>query len=96
MSYHVYVLWNAAAQRRYIGQTDDLPRRLALHNGELAVQHPSARRFTAKFPGPWVLIHTEERSSRADAMRRERWLKSGVGRQWLDAQVGRAGPPRAD
>jgi putative endonuclease len=29
-------------------------------------------------------------------MKRERWLKSGMGRQWLNEKLGRASPPQAD
>ncbi len=29
-------------------------------------------------------------------MTREKWLKSGAGRQWLDAKIGRASQPQAD
>jgi hypothetical protein len=29
-------------------------------------------------------------------MQRERWLKSGIGREWLDTTLGRASPPQAD
>ena len=88
----MYVLINRAAGRRYVGQTDDLSRRLAEHNGAST----NARRFTGKYPGEWQLLHQETFSTRSAAMRRERWLKSGVGRAWLDAEFGRASPPKAD
>jgi putative endonuclease len=29
-------------------------------------------------------------------MAREKWLKSGAGRRWLDSTIGRASPPQAD
>jgi putative endonuclease len=85
LSFHVYVLVNDAARRRYVGQTDNLARRLLQHNGLSDNPH----RYTRKFPGVWRLIHTEEYASRAEAMRREKWLKSGIGRAWLDEQFGR-------
>ena len=78
---------------RYIGQTDDLDRRVREHNDP---QHNN-KKFTSKHPGPWVLVYFEQFETRAEAMRRERWLKSGRGRVWLDAQgIGRASPPEAD
>jgi putative endonuclease len=89
LSFFVYVILNDEAGRRYVGQTDNLQRRLAEHNGESA----NPRRFTAKSAG---LVHHEEFSTRAEAMRREKWLKSGIGRRWLDGTVGRASPPQAD
>ena len=91
-TFFVYVLVNETAGRRYIGQTDDINRRLAEHNG----RSTNARRFTGKFPGTWQLLLEESYSTRAEAMRREQWLKSGVGRAWLDSQFGRASPPPAD
>jgi hypothetical protein len=29
-------------------------------------------------------------------MKMEKWLKTGIGRKWLDDTIGRAGPPKAD
>ena len=83
MSYFVYVLISESTGRRYVGQTDDLNRRLAEHNSP---EHNLAK-FTTKHPGPWRLAHSEELSTRAEAMRRERWLKTGVGRRWLDGEL---------
>ena len=53
-------------------------------------------KFTSRHPGPWVLVHREVYSSRREAMQREKWLKCGAGRAWLDDHVGRASPPQAD
>jgi len=91
LSYFVYVLLNDTAGRRYVGQTDDLTRRLAEHNG--LSENP--RRYTSKYAGTWRIIHSEELATRSEAMRRERWLKSGIGRAWLDQQYTRASPPEA-
>ncbi len=101
MTFTVYVLVSETTGRRYVGQTDNLERRLVEHND--AVTNP--RKFTSKQPGPWMLIHSENCPSRAQAMRRERWLKSGIGRTWLDSHtrgdpadtsVGTASQPKAD
>jgi len=35
----------------------------------------------------WLLVYSEIYATRAEAMQRERWLKSGVGRQWLKAHL---------
>ncbi|WP_146660582.1 GIY-YIG nuclease family protein [Anaerohalosphaera lusitana] len=90
--FYVYVLKNDSIGKRYVGQTNDLHRRLAEHNGSSL----NPRRYTNKFPGKWVLVHCESYQSRSEAMQREKWLKSGAGRQWLDEQIGRASPPQAD
>ena len=92
MTYTVYVLISETSGRRYVGQTEDLDRRLAQHNRP----GHNPRKFTSRNAGPWRLLHQEIVSTRAAAMIRERWLKSGVGREWLDAQLDRASPPQAD
>ena len=92
MAYSVYVLVSASSGKRYVGQTNDLARRLAEHNDAEA----NPRKFTSRNAGPWEVVLVEELASRAETMRREKWLKSGVGREWLDALLGRASPPRAD
>ena len=92
MRYRVYVLVSETTGRRYVGQTGDLPRRLAEHNDP--AHNP--RKFTSRNPGPWVLVYSEPHPTRSEAMRRERFLKSGAGRDWLAGEIGRAGPPEAD
>lgn len=86
-----YVLENPDG-RRYVGSTNDLARRLAEHN------NPShnVRKHTSRNPGPWELVHQEQFKIRSEALQRERWLKSGKGREWLDSLIGRASSPRAD
>ena len=93
MGFTVYVLRSESSGLRYVGQTDDLSRRLAEHNDP---EHNS-RKFTSRNPGPWVVVHFEEFETRSAAMKREKWLKSGVGREWIDQRgIGRASPPQAD
>ena len=78
MSYWVYILTNPQGET-YVGQTKDLQRRLAQHN------EPTFRGtfHTKRHAGPWKLIHSEAFPTRSEAMRRERELKSGKGRQWI-------------
>ena len=85
----VYVLQSASTSRLYIGQTGDLQRRLQEHREGLA-------RYTRN-RGPWVLVHHEELATRSEAVRRERFLKSGQGRDWLKDLINRNSvPPPAD
>ncbi len=61
--------------RLYVGQTRDLLRRLMQHNsGEVK----STKAFM-----PWKLIYYQEFPSRAEAMRRERYLKSLKNKKYL-------------
>ena len=85
----VYVLQSASNGKHYIGQTEDLGRRLLEHQSGLA-------KYTRN-RGPWSLIYQEKCANRTEAMRRERYLKSGQGREWLRGWLsGIAGPPQAD
>jgi putative endonuclease len=76
VKFQVYILMNPAGST-YVGQTADLARRLTQHND------PNCRLtlHTKRHVGPWRVIHSEEFPSRAAAMRRERELKSGKGRE---------------
>ena len=74
MIYKVYVLENLKRDW-YIGHTDNLNYRLARHNNNLV--------RSTKNKGPWRVIYTEEFRTRAEAMKREEYLKSGRGRKYL-------------
>ncbi len=88
----MYVLRSESSGRRYVGQTEELERRIAEHN----CREHNPRKFTSRNVGPWILAHHEVFETWAEAMARENWLKSGLGRAWLDELLGRASPPRAD
>ena len=90
-SFFVHVLRSQSTGKRYVGQTCALSRRLVERNSK-----ESAKRYTFRNKGPWQLVHSECYATSSGAMRREKWLKSGQGRQWLDRQTGRASPPKAD
>jgi putative endonuclease len=75
----VYVLQSAAATRRYIGSTADVTVRLAQHNAGLSSSTKGWR--------PWTLIYQESFATRAEAVRRERFFKTGRGREELDRLV---------
>ena len=77
-TFWVYVLMNPQ-EEIYIGQTSQLAVRLAQHND------PEYRGtlYTKRHPGPWRLVHQEPFQTRAEAMRRERELKSSRGREWI-------------
>ena len=86
--FFVYVLQSKSTGKFYVGQTQDLERRLDEHNRGLA-------RYI-RGQGPWGLIYREDHTTRGEAMRRERFLKSGQGRNWLRPKLsGRTGPPEA-
>ncbi len=67
----VYILYSEKYQKTYIGFTSDLPKRLIGHNTL------NTKGYTVKFR-PWIVLHTEEYISKDRAMKREKWLKSGI------------------
>jgi putative endonuclease len=65
----VYAILNEAGTV-YTGQTTDIDRRLAQHNGE----KPGGAKFT-RGRGPWRLVHVEACETAGDALKRERAIK---------------------
>ncbi|MFW5656463.1 MAG: GIY-YIG nuclease family protein [Bacteroidota bacterium] len=72
----VYVLFSEKFNKIYIGYTSNLDARLDSHN-KLA-----NKGWTVKFR-PWALIHTEKFSTKSEAMKREKQLKSAKGRKFI-------------
>jgi putative endonuclease len=77
--FYVYVLQSESTTRYYTGFTADLEQRIGQHNSGVTK--------STKNRGPWKLVYTEQYDSRAEAMRRERFLKSGKGREQLAALI---------
>lgn len=69
--FYVYVLRSESDLGLYIGYSSDLRRRLAAH------QRRAARATSHR--GSWRLIYYEAYAEQADALGREKYLKSGVG-----------------
>ncbi len=77
--FFTYVLYSAKFDEIYIGQTNDIKRRLVEHN---AGKH----RFTKRYL-PWVITYSEKFNTRAEAMKRERELKSHAGRDFIRREI---------
>ena len=73
--YFVYILYSDDFRRTYSGISDDVERRLEQHNGK---QSKSTKAFV-----PWRIIHTEEFETRMEARKKEKYFKSGVGRDYM-------------
>ena len=78
--YTVYVLRSLKHQKRYVGLTGKSA-------DERLHEHLSGTNQWTRQNGPFVLIHTEPFVDKSSAQKRERFLKSGQGRQWLDRYV---------
>jgi putative endonuclease len=44
---------------------------------------------STKAHSPWIVIHRELHSTRSEAMKREAWLKSSMGRKWISEFIKR-------
>ncbi len=73
--FYVYILKSQSRVGHYVGQTNNLEQRIERHN--------SSKYGYTRRGRPWVLIYSEKYETRAEAMRRERFLKSGKGREFL-------------
>ncbi|MGO4920656.1 GIY-YIG nuclease family protein [Maribacter spongiicola] len=73
--YHVYVLRSEVDGRLYKGMTNDLQKRIEQHN---LGRNKSTKGFL-----PWVLMYSEEFETRLEARNKEKYFKSGVGREFL-------------
>ncbi|MFD2600960.1 GIY-YIG nuclease family protein [Flavobacterium suzhouense] len=76
MEFVVYILFSEKHNTTYTGYTSDLISRFKSHN-ELATKG-----HTIKFR-PWVVIHLEVYHDKKSAMNREKYLKTGAGRDFI-------------
>jgi putative endonuclease len=75
--FYTYVLKSNRNSKRYVGYTSKSPeKRLSEHNNGSNI-------FTRQ-NGPFVLVYTEEFAEKRGAIQREKFLKSGQGRKFLD------------
>jgi putative endonuclease len=77
--YKVYALKSLKRNYIYVGLTSDLPRRLAQHN--------NGHEKTTRSYAPFILIYHEAHNTRLEARNREKYLKSGVGKEYLKSLV---------
>jgi len=75
MTYTVYILYSEKFEKHYTGFTSDLDMRLHSHN---EFGNNWSKRYR-----PWQLIFTKEFVDKAEALSYEKWLKTGVGREFI-------------
>jgi putative endonuclease len=76
----VYILRSLKNKKRYIGYTSrEILTRLKEHN--------NGHNKWTKANKPFIIIHTEDFPNKTSAIKRERFLKSGQGRKWLDENI---------
>ena len=79
--YTVYAIYNHGHDKIYIGQTEDLDKRLRAHN-----EHVLGG-YTSRFSGEWNVIYTEKFQTRKEAIMREKQLKSFRGREFVRKHI---------
>ncbi|HMQ79601.1 MAG TPA: GIY-YIG nuclease family protein, partial [Ignavibacteria bacterium] len=77
--YFVYILFSLKDMKRYTGYTENISMRLQEHNNGL-VRSTRNRR-------PLILIYKETYPQKKDAMERERFFKTGKGREFLNSVI---------
>ena len=77
--FYAYVLQSQINGYLYKGSTENLEARVEQHNAGLV-------NYTSKYM-PWKLVYFELYDSRSEAMAREKFFKSGKGREWLKQKL---------
>lgn len=80
MKYYTYVLRSLKNGDIYIGSTKDIDNRLVIHN--------SGRVKSTKAYRPWELLECRPCVSRSEAVRTERFLKTGQQKELLKKKYG--------
>ncbi|MEI2760173.1 MAG: GIY-YIG nuclease family protein [Bacteroidia bacterium] len=76
----VYVIHSQSHNVFYKGMTEDLERRLFQHNNGLLGTY-------TKNKAPWKLVYSETFLSKSDALKREKYFKTGAGRDFLKSKI---------
>jgi len=75
--FYVYAIKSKVKKYIYVGMTNHLERRISEHN---KAQNRSTKAYI-----PFILIYQEEFNSRAEAREKEKYLKSGIGKEFLNS-----------
>jgi putative endonuclease len=79
MFYFTYVLLSLRDKKYYIGHTDNIKLRLARHN--------DGRVLVTKDRRPLKLMYFEGCLNRLEAIKREKYFKTGFGRRFLKSRI---------
>ena len=79
MRYYVYVLQSQVDGRLYKGHTNRLEQRI--------IEHNNGKTKSTKGYRPWNLVYYETFDSETEAIAREKFLKSGIGREFLNKKI---------
>ena len=76
MEFIVYILYSDKFDKTYVGYTSSLIERFKSHN------NLAKSGYTIRFR-PWKVVYIEVFQSKTQAIVREKWLKSGHGRNFI-------------
>lgn len=79
--FYVYVLFSLKSKTLYIGYTQDLRQRLREHNSGSGGTYSQKNK-------PFKLLHYEAFLIKSDAVKHEKFYKSGYGREVLKEKIG--------
>ena len=71
----VYAIQSLKDGRIYVGMSENVNKRIEQHNNGLT--------FSTKGFRPWNLIYTEVFPDKTEARKKEKYLKSGIGKEFL-------------
>lgn len=77
--FYTYVLRSKKDNKLYIGQSDNLKRRIIDHN--------SGQVLSTKYRRPLELIYYESCLSKEKSVKREQYFKTGFGRRFLKNRI---------
>jgi putative endonuclease len=79
MAYYAYVLRSLVDGRLYKGHTEDIKKRLEEHN--------LGKSKSTKGYLPWELVYLEKFETRKEAIEREKYFKTGIGREFIASKL---------
>ena len=74
--YYTYILYSKTRDRYYIGHTKDILLRLQRHNEGWSKSTKSGI--------PWIVVYSEEYSTKSEAMKREYQIKKNTSRIFIE------------
>ena len=77
--FYIYILYSTTKDRYYIGQTNNIEKRLLRHNNKEV--------RSTKHGVPWNLVYQETFLTRSEAIKRERYLKSLKSRVFIEKLI---------
>ena len=74
--YYVYILKSFSHNTLYVGSSENPKKRLEEEHNKGKVRYTKGKM-------PWVIVYQEDFLTRGEAMKREKFFKSGQGRKYI-------------